>query len=203
LWKTSVELGRSPKKLQAMPKNEFIPDLPEPAWVISDTHLGHANILQYCPWRQTWAADVDSHDREIISAWQATVANEDWVLHLGDFALTDRAGLAEYRAKLSGRICLVLGNHDRSRSAMLEAGFDMVVRRGQSSIGGRLFFCRHDPNKVVAEEADRADYILHGHCHGNARQGIESGLNHRMIDCSLDALRSVGPLSLNNVCASG
>lgn len=182
-----------------MPRSADIPQLPCPDWGISDTHLGHANILRYCPWRQTWANAVDVHDRKIIAAWQDLVGPDDWVLHLGDFALCDRAGLASFRAQLPGRICLVLGNHDRSRTNMLESGFDLVVRRGRFSVDGRAVFCRHDPAKVTQEEGAGVGIILHGHCHGNRRQGVDAGLDAIMVDCSLDALGSIGPIALGDL----
>jgi calcineurin-like phosphoesterase family protein len=178
-----------------MPRSDDIPEQPCPDWVISDTHLGHANILRYCPWRQTWADDVEEHNQKIVSAWQELVGPDDWILHLGDFALCDRAGLASFRSQLPGRICLVLGNHDRSKKAMIESGFDLVVRRGRFAFDGREVFARHDPGQVTMEEADGAERILHGHCHGNPRRGIEAELDARMVDCSLDALESLGPVA--------
>ena len=177
-----------------------IPDLPVPRWVISDTHLGHANILTYCPWRQTWAGDVHQHDDVLIDAWNRVVGPEDWVLHLGDVAFGHHDQVADYRKRLNGRICVVLGNHDRTRSSMLAAGFDIAVTSGEIRLGDDRWVCRHDPSKITPETAAGAKRVLHGHHHGdNHRGSLPKHLIGLAVDCGVDALRSVAPVLWDHV----
>lgn len=49
-------------------------------YIISDTHFGHENIKTYEPVRK------DYDDERLVQLWNETVAPEDEVLHLGDFA---------------------------------------------------------------------------------------------------------------------
>src|SRR5271163_5363633 len=100
--------------------------IPRPRWVISDTHFYHETILEYCPWRSTWARSLEEHNRALIAAWNSCVQSEDIVLRLGYFCLGQRSMIANIRNQLSGRIVLVRGNHDRSKKIMSDAGFDQV-----------------------------------------------------------------------------
>ena len=171
-----------------------------PQWVISDTHLGHADILTYCPWRQTWARDLAEHDAASMSAWRLAVAPTDVVLHLGDVALGPRDDLAGYRSRLPGRIVVVRGNHDRSRAAMREAGFDVVVSSLRIDSGGHAWVCRHDPASFSVPEAAASVRLLHGHCHGNGVDPrVPVAVRDKAFDCSLDALRSIGPVPWSQI----
>lgn len=169
--------------------------VPIPQWVISDTHFGHANILDYCPWRRTWAGSLADHDAALIAAWRERVQPDDLVLHLGDVALGDKAYLSEVRRSLPGRIMLVRGNHDRSHAAMRAAGFEMVYAAVRIDVGDRHWICRHNPAAFSVREAGGAVRLLHGHCHGNGlAPEIHQAVRMKARDCSLDALQSIGPV---------
>jgi calcineurin-like phosphoesterase family protein len=121
-------------------------------------------------------------------------------LHLGDVALGHFDQVAAYRKRLQGRICLVLGNHDRTRTSMRTAGFDVVVPGGEICIGSDRWVCRHDPAKITPEMAAGARRVLHGHCHGNSHRGsLPEHLRELAIDCGVDALRSVAPVPWDQV----
>ena len=174
--------------------------IPVPRWVISDTHLGHANILEYCPWRRTWARDLAEHDAAIIAAWRAVVHADDWVLHLGDFSLGPKERLGELRALLPGRIILVRGNHDRSLTAMRQAGFDLVLSAVRIEEHGQQWIGRHNPAAFPITDARSTKRLLHGHSHGNGyRDDIHPDIRMKAHDCSLDALRSIGPVAWGEV----
>lgn len=103
-------------------------------WFTADLHLGHRNIIDYC---SRPFPDVDAMNDALIERWNDTVAEDDRVWVVGDFALgkiTDTLPLVE---ALHGRKILVAGNHDRcwaghGRRAdgwterYLDAGFDEV-----------------------------------------------------------------------------
>ena len=82
-------------------------------WIVSDTHLGHKNILEFEPCRLTQMRidgyDADEHDKWVVDKWNEKVKPGDTVLHLGDFAFK---GVNEYIKQLNGNIVFVLGNHD-------------------------------------------------------------------------------------------
>jgi calcineurin-like phosphoesterase family protein len=168
---------------------------PPPDWVISDTHFGHANILDYCPWRKTWATSIRDHDQALIAAWRERVKTSDVVLHLGDFALGSTEYMAEIRRSLPGKIIIIRGNHDRSAASMIAAGFDHVSSIAIIEHGVRRWMCRHNPSKFTDTEAAESVRLLHGHCHGNGLDaGISSTVRSLARDCSLDAVQSVGPV---------
>jgi calcineurin-like phosphoesterase family protein len=171
-------------------------DIPIPQWVVSDTHFGHENILTYCPWRKTWATTVQEHDAALIAAWRACVRPDDWVLHLGDVALGPKGHAAIIRKQLTGRIVVVRGNHDRSLSVMRAAGYDVVCSAVRIVLGDEQWIGRHNPAAFSVREANASKRLLHGHCHGNELSTtIHEMIRARTRDCSLDALRSVAPVS--------
>jgi calcineurin-like phosphoesterase family protein len=96
--------------------------------------------------------------------WNEQVSKDDVVYHLGDFAMGPSDLLDDTRAKLNGKIILVRGNHDRSRSRMLSAGFEDVVdqlRLNTPELGN--VYMQHNPNNIPAGLI--ADLILCGHIH--------------------------------------
>lgn len=82
-------------------------------WLTADTHFGHKNIIKYCerPFKT-----VEEMDTTLIKNWNKLVDEQDLVYHLGDFSMSKRSGdIKRYREKLSGKIFLIKGNHDRLR----------------------------------------------------------------------------------------
>ena len=122
-------------------------------FLISDTHLNHANIATYCD-RPPNFTDM------IIKRWNERVTWEDTVIHLGDVAIGPR-GLVENQIRsLNGRKILVRGNHDRasSNSWWMDHGFDF------SCDGLRFANCwlTHEPD---TSRAGGCDLNIHGHLH--------------------------------------
>lgn len=75
---------------------------------ISDLHLGHEKIIEYC---QRPFGDVHEMDDALIGNWNRTVGPDDTVYHLGDLCFT-REQAERYLGRLNGRIHLLPGNHD-------------------------------------------------------------------------------------------
>lgn len=130
-------------------------------WFTSDTHFGHANVILYC---KRPYADVAEMNRVMVERWNARVKPEDTVYHLGDFALGSGADLDGHRAKLAGNIILVKGNHDRSTSRMLKAGFNEVVKELYLELDGVRLYLHHEPLAAELWQA-KADIHLCGHVH--------------------------------------
>jgi calcineurin-like phosphoesterase family protein len=106
---------------------EIFDRINEDTWIISDTHLGHRNILEFEPCRLTQMRidgyEADEHDKWIIETWNSKVNPDDTVLHLGDFAFKN---VAENIEKLNGNIILILGNHDGKGGEQKYKGLDAI-----------------------------------------------------------------------------
>ncbi len=63
---------------------------------------------------------------ELIKRHNEIVKAYDIVYHLGDFALTNKENISKLLSELNGEFILILGNHDKSKSAMLDCGFIKV-----------------------------------------------------------------------------
>ena len=76
----------------------------------ADLHLGHRNIVDYSsrPFR-----DADQMNDALIERWNSTVAPEDEVIVLGDFAMGRIDETLPIAGVLNGRKVLLAGNHDR------------------------------------------------------------------------------------------
>jgi calcineurin-like phosphoesterase family protein len=65
--------------------------------------------------------------------------------------------------------------------------------------------CRHDPSKFTPDEVERATWLLHGHWHGDDHRqhdSINPNARAKLIDCGIDALRSLSPVRLSEVIGS-
>jgi calcineurin-like phosphoesterase family protein len=95
-------------------QHPWLEELDEHTWIISDTHFNHARIMSYEPTRvdamaeQGFTGEGAMNDW-MIANWNARVAANDLVLHLGDFAFKH---IRPFINQLNGRIILLLGNHD-------------------------------------------------------------------------------------------
>lgn len=77
-------------------------------WVVSDTHMGHENIIRYCnrPFKDAYHMNA-----VLIENWNRVVKPQDHVYHLGDVA-SSQVTLNNVMPQLLGHKRLVLGNHD-------------------------------------------------------------------------------------------
>lgn len=154
---------------------------PKRLWT-SDTHFYHANVITYCdrPFKDPLRyapnrdgvmvpkPDVEMMNRVMIERWNSVVGPRDHVYHLGDFAMGPRNLLAPTLKKLNGYKFLVRGNHDRSASAMHEAGFDEVYESIRTEIGGVDLYMHHQPE--VKARWQGAEIMLCGHVHEKWRR---------------------------------
>ncbi len=122
-------------------------------WVTADHHFSHARITEYCarPF-----SSVEEMDAELIRRWNEAVRPDDMVVHLGDFAVASAERIRELVAQLNGRKVIVLGNHDRSATAMRRLGFEEAYREYEV----RDIRCVHEP-----EDARPGEVTLCGHVH--------------------------------------
>lgn len=144
---------------------------PAKTWVISDTHFGHKNIIEFCH------RPVD-HDQIIMENWANAVGPDDTVVHLGDLCYK---GNAEFRHLIAphltgARKLLVLGNHDKNTYGFYKkCGFKLA--RPFEIIWGstRVSFSHYPWNefgdekfRIPAEgKQPRNSLRLHGHIHNS------------------------------------
>lgn len=86
-------------------------------WVISDTHLNHANILKFTDSNtgklvRPGFSDVNHMNETIIDRWNSVVKPGDKVYHLGDVFFGDKDWFQKTWPRLNGAKRLIVGNHD-------------------------------------------------------------------------------------------
>lgn len=81
-------------------------------WFTSDTHFGHANIIQYTnrPYDT-----VEEMNNSLIANWNKYIKPDDIVYHLGDFCLGDIDEFLNYVKQLNGNIYILeyAWHHDK------------------------------------------------------------------------------------------
>lgn len=86
-------------------------------WVISDTHLNHANILNFTDEygkkiRGIKFQSVQEMNDCILDNWNEVVKPGDIVYHLGDVAFGSQDEFKKLWPKFNGKKRLIVGNHD-------------------------------------------------------------------------------------------
>lgn len=77
----------------------------------SDTHFGHAKVLQFEPHTRNYT-NINEMDAALIEAWNSVVGPDDHIYHLGDFTLNGKKEARHYLAQLNGHITVIRGSHD-------------------------------------------------------------------------------------------
>lgn len=129
-------------------------------YVVSDHHLGHANIIGYC---DRPFDTVGAMDTALVRRHFEVVDPGDQVIHLGDVAMDMQDGTETVeRLETLGVDLLVRGNHDVGLSDG-QAPVP-VVESCRLSHDGYDFRCAHRPSDIV----DSWDgWVIHGHHHNN------------------------------------
>jgi len=123
-------------------------------FIIADTHFCHKNIIGYSgrPFKT-----IDEMNDEMIKRWNNKAGKDDFVIHLGDFALGSREEVTNIKNKLNGNIILLKGSHDHK--TIRELGF--LIINGSLEIGNLIF--SHNP--LRKEEIPKGFINVHGHIH--------------------------------------
>ena len=108
------------------------------------------------------------------------VEPSDIVLFVGDVFFTNVEESKRILTSMNGRKLLVLGNHDRSASAMAQIGFDVVVSELNMQIAERRIRVNHFPYWENRGDDDRdkekrprrvkGEVLIHGHTHSTKRR---------------------------------
>jgi calcineurin-like phosphoesterase family protein len=129
----------------------------------SDSHFGDHRTINI--WKRPFAS-VAEMDRVIEEAWNAAVAPEDEVWHLGDFAR--KAGdVPSLLAHLNGTKHLIRGNNDPPATLAAE-GWASVQDYAELELDGTKLVLCHYPFRSWNRQHRRA-LNLHGHSHGRLK----------------------------------
>ncbi|MEI7856791.1 MAG: 2'-5' RNA ligase family protein [Methanomicrobiales archaeon] len=161
----------------------------EDLYVISDLHLGHANIIRYCS-RPFIFADVAEMDSILIGNWNSVIDARTRVFYLGDLRYGSHSHSAgQYREDLAGNITFIRGNHD-------EAGWG--VPSSIVELRGYTFLLVHDPADTPA---DFTGWTVHGHYHNNDLHHFPFiNFVDRRINVSAEVIGYV-PVGLHEICS--
>ncbi len=127
-------------------------------WIVSDSHFGHRNIIDYCgrPFDS-----VESMNEAMVERWNAVVKPQDKVYHLGDFVINKK--WIDIGKMLNGHKRLVIGNHDpidTHLAAYQAAGFEKFYSVVEKFKGMVLTHVPIHPMTVGRWKTN-----LHGHIH--------------------------------------
>lgn len=159
----------------------------------SDLHYGHKNILKHCPLRPY--KSIEEMREKFIVNYNSVVGHYDRVCWVGDAFFTSVEDSKQIMMRLNGQKILVMGNHDKSKKAMLEIGFSIVADELTVRIANKTCLVVHYPPKgskhAGYEYDDRFndlrpdrkahEIIIHGHTHYHVKKDGNS------IHCGVDA----------------
>ena len=95
-------------------------------WIITDTHLGHDNMVAYC-------GRPINHSDLILENLRNTIRSGDVFIHLGDICFGDDENWHKAlmcRIPIGVKKILIKGNHDKkSNHWYLEHGWDFALRK--------------------------------------------------------------------------
>ncbi|QLC35558.1 hypothetical protein EFA46_015120 (plasmid) [Halarchaeum sp. CBA1220] len=164
-------------------------------YVLSDTHFGHANIIDYC---ERPFESVEEMNEALIENWNASVEADDEVVFVGDLTIDGSAeAFLRWITRLNGDIVFVVGDHDHEVLTTLD---DVVVyEHYRFEYGGKRFYCVHDPDDAPTNVDS---WVLHGHHHNNWPDDYPFvNPDERRVNVSVELL-DYGPLSLERLVAA-
>jgi 2'-5' RNA ligase len=110
-------------------------------FLISDLHLDHANIINYCS-RPFVYPDVGEMNEVLVNNWNNTVKNNS-VYFLGDLSFGRGSRPTDYwLERLSGQISFIRGNHETARNSK---EYEIIEYKGWK------FLLVHNPNNLPVE----------------------------------------------------
>ena len=154
-------------------------------WITSDLHLGHQNIMSFCPQsRARFRNDVKYMNEALVKEWNDLIAPEDLVYLVGDIAFLPAQKAAEYMMRCNGTKILISGNHDRKtlNDPTFRKCFKEVHNYLEITYDGTFIVLCHYPFSEW-NSMHRGSINLHGHLHG----GVSGMEEYRSLDVGMDA----------------
>lgn len=148
-------------------------------YLTSDTHFGHQSLVG-------WGERSESHNEDMVEAWNTVIGKHDTVLHLGDLSFVNKENTARWTHLLKGKKYLVRGNHDSASDTwfsyvgftVLPALFETFKDKYGNSL--KILFT-HEP---IFDLPD-GWFNIHGHLHGDNHRNIITTKHH--YDVGVDA----------------
>lgn len=167
------------------------------AYVTSDTHFGHYNIIKYSgrPYNNT-----NEMDSDIISRWNSKVTSQDVVYHCGDFSFGDEERVGEILDQLKfAHLYLLKGNHEKPFCNYIRNNNPKRVTLCSSYMEiyddkRNLFVLCHYPI-LEWNQCHRGSYHCYGHVHNKYMHEI---VNYRAVDVGVDA-QNYYPVSTDEI----
>lgn len=161
---------------------------------VSDTHLGHSNILNFkrndgTPLRNF--ANIIEHDEYIIKQWNSVVKKSSKVYHLGDVVMSHKNLYLLNR--MNGEKVLIKGNHDKCKLSQYQPYFKDI--RGSHQMDGVIM--THIP--IHPESLARWGINIHGHLHYNRVLDQSGRPDRRYFNVSMECLNDYTPISLEEI----
>lgn len=134
-------------------------------WFISDTHFGHANILNF---KNEDGSNLRSFnscedmDETMVRNWNAVVRPADRIYHMGDVAMNRRC--LPILSRLNGKKVLIKGNHDIFPLKDYTPYFEDI--RAYKVFPAHGVIVSHIP-VYSGQLESRFKLNAHGHLHGN------------------------------------
>jgi calcineurin-like phosphoesterase family protein len=141
----------------------------------SDTHFGHAGIIDSCarPF-----ADTSEMDRAMVDAWNSVVQPADEIWFLGDFAHRCEPEYAgRIFDRLNGQKHLVVGNHD---GMVIDFPWSSKHLMTTVHVDGQALFLCHYPMREWPGSHSGVRHLF-GHSHSrmpSSRNSIDVGVDN-------------------------
>lgn len=151
-------------------------------YFISDTHFGHAKILEFEPINRPFKT-IEGHDEFIVRQWNHYIRDCDIVYHMGDIGMKcSSAYMKKIFSQLNGTKILIRGNHDKyTDGSLYNLGFSAILQEAKVRINKKTIVkVSHYP--YLETDLDQLEYVpahpalrpvkeniwlLSGHSHGN------------------------------------
>ena len=155
-------------------------------WIISDTHWGHNNIVNFTDTAgdpvRPWDNIIDMEE-DMISMWNDVVSDNDFLIHVGDVAM-NRTGYDRVMPRLNGRKILVQGNHDEMSLNVYQEHFEHIVP--MLSVY-EIAIITHIP--VHPDSIGRYNVNIHGHLHNKRVLTSAGEPDSRYVNVSCEQVR--------------
>jgi calcineurin-like phosphoesterase family protein len=145
----------TPVRLHHLTEYIEVKNMKKRIWLITDTHLGHDAMVQYC-------GRPKDHSEIILDNISKLIREGDILIHLGDFCIgKDSEWHEKFFSHLKGvKTILVRGNHDgKSNQWYLEHGWGFVCESFTDTYFGNKVTFSHIPILGVK------NLNIHGHFH--------------------------------------
>ena len=145
-------------------------------WVVSDTHFGHANILNFTDSKtgkkvRPGFGDVTEMNELMVQRWNEVVRPGDKVYHLGDVMFGDKDKFQTLWPRLMGSKRLIVGNHDDIKY-LATGGFFQKIHMWRIFADQRIILSHvplHDSSLERGAPGSGLKMLnVHGHIHQNA-----------------------------------